>query len=278
MVKATFRWTLLLASLFALGPLAYAATRHLRDVDHGPAATLLVGDSMGAGVLAGLIVFAIAAVAGAIGARFFAFHTGLTAAGFVVAWGAWGLGTLDAIARRARDASDLPVLAIEGLLVMGVAIALTWGLERLAPKAPPASESPLNPADTKGIAAGAIAAAVVGGLAIWIFCMTTYKGQTVACAALAGILGAAAAQLVAAFLGSSIGALPPMLGLAALALVGPLAARVMHDAQFVQAVFNAGVLPLAKPLSLDWAAGALIGVPIGLSWAGSMLERKPVTT
>lgn len=276
MVKATLRWTFLLAALFVLGPLAYAATHHLRDASLGHATTLLVGGSLSAGLLAGLIVFALAAGAGALGARFFALPAGLTGAGFILVWGAWGLGTLDAIVRRTRESSDLPILAFEGLLVMSIAILVGWGLERIAPPPDPVDDSRSTPPNAKIIAASSAACAVVGGLAVWIFCVTTLKGQTVASAAIAGLLGAAAAQLVAAFMGSSIGVIPPMIGMAIIALAGPLSARAMHGSEFVQAVFNAGVLPLAKPLSLDWAAGAMIGIPIGLSWAGSMLERKPV--
>ena len=34
------------------------------------------------------------------------------------------------------------------------------------------------------------------------------------------------------------------------------------------------MLTLANPAPLDWFAGALLGAPIGMSWAGSLVHKR----
>jgi len=44
----------------------------------------------------------------------------------------------------------------------------------------------------------------------------------------------------------------------------------------VGAAIGGDLFTLAMPMPLDWLAGAFWGIPIGLSWAESMVE-KPAT-
>lgn len=276
MLNATLRWALLLVSLLAVGPFAYRLTHSLHDIDAGHAATLLVNAAPFRGILIGLLVFALAGAVGLIGSRFFALGTGMSAAGFVLAWAAWGLGAVEDILRRARSGHDLPILALEGLFTAALALLLAALFDKAAKRHEPHK---LERQDTRAAATplahralATLAAFIAGGAVLWLFCVTMLKGQTVVCAALAGLFGAAAAEYVAVYFGGSAGVRQPILGLALLALVGPLAARLFHSDP-VAAAFDHTLLPIARPLSLDWAAGALLGVPIGLSWTSAMVER-----
>jgi hypothetical protein len=65
-----------------------------------------------------------------------------------------------------------------------------------------------------------------------------------------------------------------MLALAVLGLAGPLVAKGVQGSRLVEATYAGELLALARPLSLDWAAGALLGVPLGLAWAGAMLDHR----
>src|SRR5262249_39973802 len=125
----------------------------------------------------------------------------------------------------------------------------------------------------------ALAGAILGAAAVcavlaWFLAVSGAKGQTFM-AALIGALGAGvAAQMVARSKDLHVTPVTPILPIALVALAGPLVAVALHGARLVDAVYAGTVFSLARPLSLDWAAGAVIGVPIGLGWAGSMLDRR----
>jgi hypothetical protein len=42
----------------------------------------------------------------------------------------------------------------------------------------------------------------------------------------------------------------------------------------LDATFGGSLLPLARIVSLDWACGLMLGVPVGLGWAGAMLDER----
>lgn len=275
MITPVLRWALLLGALLAAGPVAYALTRALHDADGGHGATLLVGASASRGLLAASVVAGLATVFGVAGARYFNLHTGMTAAGFIAAWGAWGLGTVQDVLRQQRSPAPLAWLGAEGLLTAGFTLALVIVLRRLA-KAPAHPPPQGAPPDRRAVRhAAAVAAGVAAGaVALWVFCVTPLKGQTVVCASLAALFAAAACEIVAVSLGISADERHGAGSLLVLAVAAPFVARVYHGGDALAAVLDARFLPVARPLSLDWAAGVLIGGPIGVSWAASMLEKK----
>ena len=65
-----------------------------------------------------------------------------------------------------------------------------------------------------------------------------------------------------------------ILAIMIIAAVSPVIAGVMHGGGLASVVYSGDVLPLARPLSLQWAAGAMIGSPIGIGWAGAMLDAR----
>ena len=60
-----------------------------------------------------------------------------------------------------------------------------------------------------------------------------------------------------------------------LAAIGPVASLAFHgSAGVLRAAYSGNYFGLASPLALDWVAGALLGLPLGLSWSGSMIEKR----
>ena len=99
MRQAVIQNTLFCVALFVLGPLAWLAVRGLIDADGGHGTTLLHNSSIVRAVIGGLIVLAIAMVAGVLGARLVSIKGALLDAGVVLAWGAGGLGSALSVAR-----------------------------------------------------------------------------------------------------------------------------------------------------------------------------------
>jgi hypothetical protein len=116
-------------------------------------------------------------------------------------------------------------------------------------------------------------AIIAGAAAAWFIGVTPLKGQAVFAAMLAGVVGAAVGRLV-----DFEAALPSLvLPIVALAVLGPLSGFALAGgggSNVVHAAYKGTLFPLANITALDWIAGALIGVPAGVAWAGSMMEKK----
>ncbi len=282
MLKAALRSIVVVASLLAIGPLAAMLINSLRDADGGRAVTLLVNGNLGGGLAAGAVVFVAAAIVGLAASHFLSLNTGLMSAGIILAWGRWGEGTLEGVVRRAGNGKDLTMLAVEGLVVTLIAAALTRLMVKVAHNAqhPDSKPSGALIAGPDGASiwpmffAVLLAGAAAAGVITWLLSVSGAKGQTFAAAVLGAIAAGATAQVIASSKGFHAMPATPMLSIALVALVGPLVAMVMHGAGLIDAVYSGKVFSLARPFCLDWAAGALLGVPIGLGWAGSMLDRR----
>jgi hypothetical protein len=67
---------------------------------------------------------------------------------------------------------------------------------------------------------------------------------------------------------------------AVLGIAGPAIAMMIHKTPMgaVHAAQAGKLFFLARPLPLDLVAGAFVGTPFGLVWAGSMIDRKQPAT
>ncbi len=293
MLQSTAKWSFILFCLFAVGPAVSTLAFHLRDVDGGPAVSLLIGESRGAGVIAGVAAMGAALVAGLIGAALFSMYTGLGCAGLILAWSGWGLGTIDDFARRTRDGSDLGLLGFEGLLgglvVVGIAVLVArvaLSREHAAAPAPPvpprvrnwqgifALRAEENARPIPAAAAGLVLGITVTGAVIWLAALTPMRGQTLMAVVIGGMAAGLCAQLAASSFRVMLSPTAPLLGVAVLALLGPISASLLHGSGFLSALFDGTLWPLARPVSLQWGAGALLGVPLGLGWGGSVLDLR----
>jgi hypothetical protein len=279
--KATCRWVLILGSLLGVGPLAAEFMSGVRDVDGGRAVTLFINGGAGSALVATLVLVGAVMVVGSLGARFFSVGTGYFCAGAVLAWAGSALGSLEAIVRRAGSGKDLLLLGVEGLIVtVGAAAAVVWfarlhGDQRVkggwVERAVFAGPAPLKGRGPHP--AGAFVGAVVAvGVAVWFIALSGERTQTLAATIAGGVAAGAVAHLLHAH--RPLTPVLPTLAMGAVALLGPVVAQFVEGDRLVAHVYDGSVLSLARPVSLDWAAGALIGVPLGLSWAGASAEKR----
>lgn len=283
MRTAITRWSVYLLALCALGPLAGLMIASLRASDGGLATTLLVNTAPALGMAYGLASFVLAGVIGALGARFVDARTGLLAAGITLAWAAGRGGQVDVIVRAAESASPLITMAIEGAIVgvMGVLLAAfiyalgkpeeqVEGVEKpkLAQVIPAAvKRSVIAP----GLLLALPVAIVIGGAGAWLVAMSPLKGQTIAAAIVAGIIGGAAGRIA----DYRIPAQSLMVAIGVLAAAGPLTAFVFKvGGSPVEAAYAGKMFTLSWIAPLDWIAGGLIGVPLGVSWAASLIDKR----
>jgi len=300
MLKATLKWALILASLLALGPVVSRLMMNVRDVDGGRAVTFLVnGDFTGALVVLAALVGSMLLV-GLIGAKLFGLGTGLTCAGFVAAWTATAEGNLESIVRRAGGGEDLVKLGAEGLLLTVLAGVMAVVFGKVAAGAAGGAradggavmtvassnargrspwglftdgdasrDNPL-PVILIGLGAGLMVAVAV----VWLLALSGARNQTLASAIGAGIAAGAVSHAVSAGRSYALSVLVPILSIAVLAFVAPIIVKSVEGQRLLARVYDGSVLNIARPVSLDWVAGALIGVPLGMSWANS--SQKPV--
>lgn len=275
------RWIVLLASLLVLGPVAGLLAATLRAPDGGADASLFLNIGPLWGAMVGLLVFALAAAAGVPGARVGGVGHGYFCAGLVLAWAAWATGQIDRILHRTQSASTMYALTGEAVFVGVLALGLSVLLLRVSKDPAPHGaghdhthhrhhvepRALWNPATPQALIIGA----AIGGVVAWLVAQDTLKGQTFAAAAFAGMLGATAGRMSA----PSASAVTFVAAIVLLAVVSPLAATFVHagDLGPTRAALAGRLFPLARPLPLDWAAGAFFGIPLGLSWAASMIDR-----
>lgn len=214
----------------------------------------------------------IALMFGAAAARVSGVQTGLTTAGLVMAWVAWRSGQVQDMVRESHSSGPLSRLAVEGAILgpLGVAMACVIVLASR-----PAGEGTLRQRlwGGKGTIQACAIGLAAGGLAAWLVAVTPLKGQAVAAAIAAGAAAAAAARLADVHVPVASIAVP----VAVLGVLGPIAGLVLAGSgNVVAASYQGALAPISHITPLDWIAGALLGIPMGVGWAGSMLEKRSV--
>ncbi len=277
MIHTILRWSFIIVSVLALGPLAAMLLEGLRDGDGSTHATLLVSSSPMAYLAKGLAIAAFAAGMGVVGAKCFSRDTGLTAAGLVTAWAAWRVGGAEPILRT--TAGPLVKIALEALALALPLLAGVFAAERFAKGREQGVTSLFTQIDrntnpTHAAIACGLAAAALAGVGAYLVAISSIPGQRVFAAITAGIAAGGGAMVVGSMMGVRPGAFLPTLGVVIASIVAPLAAMILHGDKAQTAALASNILPLARPVSFDWTSGAYLGVPIGLSWAHSMLEGE----
>jgi hypothetical protein len=243
----------------------------LRGPDGGLAATPLVSAAPASGIVAGLIAAAIALGVGLFAAKFLGLGPGMTAAGLVLAWAAWKTGTVEGLVRSAQSSQPLKVLALEGLLFGLVAVVITAALGFFAKRDAHHDHAHAGTSKYTVAMGPAIGAALVAGAVVaWLLAVSPLKGQAIAAAIAAATIASAAARLVD-FKAPMPALIIPVV---ALAILGPLTGVAMAGhAGVVTRVYDGSLFPIANITPLDWIAGGLLGIPLGVAWAGSMIEK-----
>jgi len=187
------------------------------------------------------------------------------------------------LVRERQGGGFLMTLAVEGLVVslagaaIGALLMVINGRRQAAGAAPGGIlllERGENASKGAVLGVSLLAGVAAGGVVAWFCAVTDLKGQTLMAGVLAAIAAGAASHLAGNAMHSSVSPVPSLLAMALLGLVGPLLARGMHGEHVVEAVYGGALFGPGRLMSLDWAAGALLGVPIGMGWAGAMLDSR----
>jgi hypothetical protein len=261
MLRALARMIGMFIGIAVCAAIGLAAGGRAIAADGAPAAALIQCASPDTAIGAAIAAAAIVALIAAAYARLVGFHFGVILMG--IACAAYGTRTGTAV-DFARDGGDGRLLALE-TLASGAAIALAvWALARLAAAAD-AAPAPPDPSPLRRITAIVIGLLVIAPVA-WLIARSEMRGQVVAAATLASAVSALASSLVGVQPRSCLRYLTPCIAGAAWSAI------VWMWVGGVDPVNPAaGWSPLALPMPQDWAAGSLIGVTLGNSWARSFM-------
>jgi hypothetical protein len=255
--RLTRAWAPVLVSLLVLGPMAGRVTGALLGPGAGQDATLLITLSPLLGLFAAGAVTLLATAALWLGSRVGG-KAALLSAGLVLCWAAARTGRLDEIIAVQRR-SPTPKLLLEGLLVALMAVGLSQALRGMARGMAAPSWSALRAAGF-GVIAGVLVA--------WILAVEPLKGQTLAAAFGAGVIGAAVARMTAVAVAPyQLIAIP-----AGLALLGPLTTAAAGG-DLVRDMLQGQLFRLSMVLPLDWLAGGMLGLPFGIMWTEAVVAQ-----
>lgn len=280
MIHATIRWAAYLTALLILGPIAGMAIGSLRASDGGLDATPLLCTAPATGIIIGVAIILGAGLVGAITARFVGWTPGMSTAGIIIAWAAWRGGDVQVMLRQTQSGATLKTLAMEGA-ILGIAAILAAALilaaaNDLKEKSQPFARRLVGQfksgLGSPGVALAIPVAIIAGAVAVWLVAQGSLKGQVFAAGIASGILGAAAGRIV----DLEAKAITFIAAAALLCVLGPIAGLLKHGGGggMVQAAYAGELFALANLTPMDWLAGAFVGVPIGMSWAASMIEKR----
>ena len=264
--RVLFRWSIPMGAFFVLGPLAAWLTASLRGIDGSSHATALLSTTPALGLIKAIGALIVAAIGGGVAARLNDWKSGIFTSGLVLAWAAWATGSYDMLARQRDTGSGVGVLfplVIEALVLGAIAVAVAAWLIRIGKDVThthlshPKGESLLCAPSLRAAGLALLVALPVAA----IIAASPAKGQTVAAAVVAGMLGATVGRATHERAPASAF----ILSLAAVALLAPL--TVLLASGLPIAAHTARILPL------DALAGAFLGVPLGIGWADSMVEK-----
>lgn len=270
MKNGIIRWTIYLLALFAFGPVAGALTAWVRAPDGGDQATPIVSTTPLLGVAAALAAVLVALIPAGAAARLVDARAAMIAAGLTLAWPAFRAGSVDGVIRSNGSAGVLRLLSLEGLILGAAGVAVAVVLAAMHAKARGERNEPLfGPGIPQVLVAGVLA----GAAAAWLIAQTPLPGQAFAAAVAAGVAAGAAGHLV-----EIRAALPTFAAaIAVLAVLGPWTASVFAvggAGNLLVAGRNGALFPLANLHGLDWISGGLVGIPMGVAWAGSMIDKR----
>lgn len=263
-------WAVLLLCLFGLGPALTLAMGGVRGGDGGTDATFLLSASAPSGIFAMALILVVAGGVGVAASRLLGINAGLGAFAMTLIAPAMRLGELVPILRWAESPGAFRVMAIEGVILAIAAAFAALLIERVS-----RSSHELQKADApkllsmdSAIAMGVALAA--GALAAWVIAREPTKGQSIFAGVAAGIGGGAAGRIVA--IRAPLAALA--LGVMLVGVLGPVLGMVLAGSDALRAAYEMRLPALSHPIPLDWLAGSMLGLPLGLSWAASVIEKR----
>ena len=230
--------------------------------------TALQAESAISAVSAIIVCFGLATgIAGYVG-RLINGAVGLFVLGVGLSVLAWRWATIEELA---FSEGSLGLVGLETVLWAGILFAATAGVLKMSgplrDMVPDESDSDTDGGGwgLRGVAAGILVLPVV-----WLIARSELKGQVLA----AVVLGSMLVGLCGRFLSPYA---QPRLLVAAPCLFGALGhviGMVLLKQPLVEAFVAHSIPALSLPMPIDYAAGSLLGVSIGLGWAKSFQQQE----
>ncbi|MEM9066616.1 MAG: hypothetical protein AAGB51_14150 [Planctomycetota bacterium] len=286
MSKGVIRVVCYVASLFVVGPLAGAFAQGWAAPDGAGNATAFTSGAPLAGFLGLVAIFALALATGRIVARLTDPAAATGCCGVVLAWAAFRSGSITDI--YASGSTGPFALAIEGVLVGLLALLCLSSVTAASVAAYP--DLRLHPGQVfrhtaRNIGATltpvglmcAGASAVVVLLIASLIAVEGLSGQTFAAAMVASIAAGAASRVVAGLRSVEAPLCASVLGVAIAAGLAPILGSFIGSGSIAELARSGELLGAARLGPLDFAAGAMLGAPLGARWYGASAppEVKP---
>ncbi len=267
MKHAVISWVAMGTAFFVGGPVVSAVYGVGSSGTGGAGMNAMFAEPVMMGVAGLLGAVVVAGLIGVVCAKLCGVRAGYRCAGFALVWAAFDGGRIGDLLRH----YEMPYtgLAIEALIAGAVLVGAGVVFDRMG-RADGVEQE--GKSERVAWALGLLIVVVVGLVVSGVVARTEVFGQCLAATIMAGIAGTLVARLkfprvplVACFGGCVV-----------LAVMLPVIAAEVEGSGGVRDLFLGHYLAVARPMPLDWLAGSLIGVPMGASWAASMVDRQPV--
>ncbi len=265
-------------TLCVVGPLCASFASGVRSIDGAEHASFLVSQSIGAGAAVLAVTLGIVVILGVVIARVTTRREAMLNMAFIFGWVAWTGGRMGDLFRAQQGGFVL--LAIEGT-VIGLAVMMVLKLSSRGD----ADDEPMTSLDCKAILnmpeLMALGAAMIAAIAAaWAFGRTDLPGQslwaTFAGGIVAGLVGAMVLKSNEKDMHERSHTMIPMvIGVMLAGVVSPLIGMVSPGPGGMLESIASGSMPGWLAVSpISWAAGALLGVPIGWGWLESTVAMQ----
>lgn len=264
MANHILRWVVAAVALLVVGPLLAALSHVVSSPTVSATASPLISTSPGLAFVVWLAVIALAGGYGLFAATLTTWRLGVACTGFALLWCAWGTPRLDDIV-RASDASPVTGMALDGFVATLIACALGLvTIKRTAKETFAVKASPQHIAMSLGAVAGASL------LVAFLLARSDHVGQALATTIVAGWLAGAAGRAVGVHVPTPV----LLAGFPIAALLSPIIGSMLVSGGLREAVYGGSVSGLLRVTPIDWAAGVLIGFPVGTAQAESMIAKQ----
>ncbi len=277
MTRAIVRWVCISAAALVTGPLAAKLMTPLTFPWGDAKPTPMLAESVLWGLVALTGIIALTGFAGFATARLADLRSALIACGLTLAWPASVIARSDELVRLSAGRRILIPWMVEGGVLLAVLTLVVAVLSMVARKRYASDSVSQDGARSAFLSAFAsprwpaviLGATIAASIAAWFIGVTPLRWQALAATIGAGIAAGATARIMDDTAPVALMVLP--LGL--LAVLAPLLGVLITGPTDLLTACDAGrMFRLLHMLPIDWFAGGLIGVPLGMGWAGSMVE------
>jgi hypothetical protein len=259
------RIVLLALAAVVVGPTALVVWSRLPSVDGGSEATLLVTGGVFSGVARVVLVIVSAGGMAWLSSRLASARWGMWNAGVVLAWLGSGATNADTL-QLVGESSVIWLILVESVLAAGLGILILMlvargnSTVRVMPKGGNTSMAEVLPA--------LIGCAGAVGAVVWIVAQDSLPGQALWATATGSLAGA----LVGRVIWMRVEAFWLVLGSLLPGVLGIAVRIVMGSDGLVEAALSGGLWPVMIPTPVQWLSGALLGVPLGMTWGASLIS------